>query len=186
MGNMSATADADGIACFTKTSLKITRLALLITAFCILAGTNRVSAQAGTLDPTFNPTDVGFGIGAGTNSFVNASVLQPDGKIIIGGGFGTFNGAVRNRVARLNADGSLDDTFDPGGGGNNSVYSIALQLDGKIVIGGAFTIFNGSVRNNVVRLNADGTLDNTFNPGSGSNNTIRAIALQPDGKILIG
>jgi uncharacterized delta-60 repeat protein len=146
-----------------------------------------VKAQTpGALDTSFNPTDVGFGFGDGANSFVYSLALQPDGKVIIGGLFSTYNGTSRNRIARLNADGTLDNTFNPGTGANDGVLSLALQPDGKMIIGGNFITYNGTSRNFIARLNADGTLDNTFNPGTGANDQVQTLALQPDGKVIIG
>ena len=83
--------------------------------------------------------------------------------------------------ARLAPDGSLD-TFDPGA--NGSVESLAIQADGKIVVGGAFTMLGGVPRNRIGRLNADGSVDISFNPGA--NGEIAAIAVQADGSILVG
>jgi len=133
----------------------------------------------GSLDATFN-------IGTGANSCVNSTSVQADGKIIIGGYFTSYNGTSRNRIARLNADGNLDVTFNPGTGANSCVNSTSVQADGKIIIGGVFTAFNGKFSNRIARLNHNGSLDNTFNPGTGANNWIYATALQADSKILIG
>jgi len=133
----------------------------------------------GSLDATFNP-------GTGASSYVNTTLLQPDGKIIIGGNFTSYNGTARNYIARLNADGSLDATFNPGIGANNFIFRTAVQADGKIIIGGNFTSYNGTARNYITRLNADGSLDATFNPGTGANNYVYTTALQADGKIIIG
>jgi uncharacterized delta-60 repeat protein len=152
-------------------------------AFLIYNGTsrNRIARlnANGTLDATFNPI-------TGADQQVLTTTLQPNGKILIGGWFTNYNGTSRNRIARLNADGSLDETFNPGSGSNNDVEAITLQPDGKILIGGAFTTFNGTSRNCIARLNIDGTLDATFNPGTGASSRVESVALQPDGKILIG
>jgi hypothetical protein len=78
------------------------------------------------------------------------------------------------------------DTGNPGTGADGTVVAITLQPDGKILIGGDFTSYNGTPRNRVARLNADGSLDMSFNPGTGANSTVYALAVQPDGKILIG
>jgi len=146
----------------------------------LLLGTGLgLHAQPGTLDTAFDP-----GLGADNDVFTTA--IQPDGKIIIGGQFTAYNGTTRNRVARLNADGTLDTAFDPGSGANGIVQTSALQPDGKIIIGGEFTSYNGTPRNRVARLNADGSLDTAFDPGSGANNTVLTSALQSDGKIIIG
>jgi uncharacterized delta-60 repeat protein len=154
-------------------------------ALLALAGA-LLQAQPGTIDLSFNAADPGFGIGDGANSFILATVLQPDGKILIGGDFTSYNGTPRNSVARLNADGSPDTGFNPGTGADNTVWAMALQPDGKILIGGDFTSYNGTPRNLIARLDADGSLDTDFAPGAGANSRVWAIALQPDGKILIG
>jgi uncharacterized delta-60 repeat protein len=86
----------------------------------------------------------------------------------------------------LNIDGSLDNTFNTGSGSNNPINTLGVQTDGKIVIGGSFTAYNATTINRIARLNIDGTLDNTFNTGSGSNITINSLAIQTDGKIIIG
>jgi len=78
--------------------------------------------------------------------------------------------------------GGLDDTFAPDV--NSYVYSVAVQDDGKILIGGDFTAVGGVARNKVARLNADGTLDDTFAPDV--NNYVYSFGVQDDGKILIG
>ncbi len=136
------------------------------------------------MDLGFNPIDIGFALGA--NATVNTTVLQPDGKIIVGGGFTTYNGTACNYIARLNSDGSLDAAFTPGTGPNAAIHTAALQPDGKIIIGGFFTTYNGITRNYIARLNSDGSLDASFNPGSGANNLVITTSIQPDGKIIIG
>jgi len=142
------------------------------------SGVTRLNAD-GSSDTTFNP-------GSGANSDVWSLAVQPDGKVLIGGSFSTVDGVARNRVARLNANGSLDTSFNPGSGANFSVSALAMQPDGRVLIVGAFTTVNGSTRNHVARLNADGSLDASFNPGSGADNEVWGLALQPDGKVLIG
>jgi uncharacterized delta-60 repeat protein len=132
-----------------------------------------------SLDTTFNP-------GTGANDWVRYFFLQPDGKVLIGGDFTGYTSTSRNRIARLNADGSLDTTFNPGTGANSSVQSLALQPDGKVLIGGDFPGYNGTPCNYIARLNADGSLDTTFNPGTGANSSVQSLALQPNGKVLIG
>ncbi|MBP6234874.1 MAG: T9SS type A sorting domain-containing protein [Saprospiraceae bacterium] len=145
----------------------------------------RCFAQApGAIDTTFSPPDLNYFFN-GVNEKIWAFVEQNDDKIIIGGDFTTYNGTTRNRIARINTDGTLDDTFNPGAGANNSIYYMALQSDGKIVIGGNFTTYNGIPRNRIARLNTNGTLDEMFNPGTGANDEIWSIAIKSDGKILI-
>jgi uncharacterized delta-60 repeat protein len=157
--------------------MKFTIIRSLLIHFALSVFASGVFAAAGDLDTSFNPA---------TSSYVATSALQVDGKIIIGGDFTTVSGTAINRIARLNVDGSLDSSFNPGSGANHYVMSSALQADGKIFIAGDFTTVNGVVRNRIARLNVDGSLDSSFNPGTGANNVVRAIALQIDGKILIG
>ena len=71
--------------------------------------------------------------------------VQSDGKILVGGGFSSIGGQTRNYIARLNADGTADMTFNPDA--NDAVISIALQADGKILVGGYFTSIGGQTRN---------------------------------------
>jgi uncharacterized delta-60 repeat protein len=125
---------------------------------------------------------------AGANNFVWTVALQADGKPVIGGFFSAVNGAARNCVARLNTDGSLDNTFLNGlAGANGAVYSVAAQPDGKVLIAGNFTSVNQTARNYIARLNADGSLDNSFLNGlAGGDTAVFCMRLQADGKILIG
>ncbi|MET0753721.1 MAG: FG-GAP-like repeat-containing protein [Pyrinomonadaceae bacterium] len=141
-------------------------------------GIRRLNAD-GSLDTTFN-------FGTGTSGSVQSIVVQPDGKIIIAGGFSTFNGASRNGIARLNANGSLDSSFNPSTGINGTVYGVALQPDGKIIVVGEFTTVNGTGRTRVARLNADGSTDLSFNSGTGADARVNTVLIQPDGKIYIG
>ena len=141
----------------------------------------------GSVDATFNPG--GSGPTGGSPSSVLATPLQPDGKIMIGGTFNLYNGTTRNRIARLNADGTLDATFDPGAGPSGSgvkVWDIAIQPDGKYIVVGEFTSYDGTPVNNVARVNTDGSLDTAFDPGTGLNSAVRTITIQPDEKIIIG
>ena len=118
-------------------------------------------------------------------------VVQPDGKILIGGDFTTLspNGGVavtRNRIARLNPDGTLDAAFNPNA--NNLVHSIAVQADGKILVGGEFygpNSIGGQSRNHIARLDATTGLADSFNPNA-TNGIVYSIAVQTDGRIVAG
>ncbi len=137
----------------------------------------------GTLDTTFDPN---------SNGEFFSIVVQSDGKILMGGNFTSVapNGGAtvtRNYIARFNANGTLDTAFDPNASG--LVYSIAVQSNGKILIGGDFSSITpnggaGFIRNRIARLNIDGTLDTVFNPNSSGG--ILSIAVQADGKVLAG
>jgi len=134
----------------------------------------------GTLDSTFI-------VGTGANNSIFTTAIQSDGKIIIGGGFNSYNGTTINGIARLNTNGTLDSTFNIGGtGADNGIFTTAIQSDGKIIIGGDFSSYNGTTRNYIARLNSDGTLDSTFTVGTGTYNYVETTAIQSDGKIIIG
>lgn len=138
----------------------------------------------GSNDATFN---IGTGFIGSGSEFIQATAIQPDGKILAAGSFQVFNGSNRNRIARLNSNGSLDATFNPGTGFNNTVYCIAVQTDGKIIVGGVFNQFNGTTSNLIARLNTNGTLDASFSIGTGfSGGTVNSITIQADGKVLVG
>ena len=118
---------------------------------------------------------------------VNAMVLQPDGRIVIAGYFGLVNGIVRQNIARLNADGSLDPDFNPGlvtDNMVNPVNALILQPDGSILVGGSFSSLGGMTCTNLGRLDSDGNPDPTFVPQVGGE--VYTLAIQPDGKILVG
>ncbi len=125
------------------------------------------------------------------NNIVTSTEIQPDGKILVGGFFTAYNGQTQNRLIRLNIDGSKDNTFNIGTGFNDFINKIKLQSDGKILVGGVFTAYNGQTQNRLIRLNIDGSKDNTFNIGTGFTNfpnpaEILTIELQTDNKILVG
>lgn len=137
----------------------------------------------GNRDFTFNSFS-GFNQTPGTT--VNAIIQQTDGKILVGGDFTLYNGVERKNIVRINPNGSIDNTFDPGTGFDDEVTCIALQSDGKIVVGGAFSEFNGTSTELIARLNIDGSFDGTFNTGGFLSSPINSIAIQTDGKIIAG
>lgn len=151
--------------------------AALLSFTLLLTAVGQAFAQPGDVDPTFN-------IGGGTIYYVYAVAIQTDGKIVIGGDFTDFNGVNVNRIARLNSDGSLDTTFNVGTGVNQTVRTIALQSDGKILVGGAFSTYNGVSAYGAVRLNSDGSRDTSFVAASSGINSTSKLAVQSDGKIL--
>src|SRR5205085_6298534 len=142
---------------------------------------NRIASfnSDGSLDASFNS-------GIGPDADIFAAVLQPEGRVVVAGRFTMFSGFTRNRIARLNADGSVDPTFGFSGGVNNTPLALALQQDGRIIVGGQFSQVDLVQRFNLARLNSDGTVDLTFDPGIGPNGDVNAIAIQPDGRIVIG
>ncbi|WP_158277299.1 hypothetical protein [Opitutus sp. ER46] len=139
----------------------------------------------GKLDTTFNPT---------TNSTVTGIALQTNQQIIIVGGFtqlqpgATGTVYTRSRIARLNADGTLDTAYNPNA--SSDIFAVVLQSDGKAIVGGRFQAFlpnsetEITYRNYLARLNTDGSVDSTYDPNP--NGMVFALALQPDGKLLMG
>jgi uncharacterized delta-60 repeat protein len=134
----------------------------------------RLNSNGGK-DTTF--TDGSF------NGFIETIALQSDGKILIGG---FFAGTGMNRILRLNSDGTVDSTFNIGTGFNDEVYTIYIQTDGKILVGGAFTSYNGTDSNRIIRLNSDGSIDSTFNIGTGFNDDVRYIDVESNSRIYVG
>ncbi|MGI8437460.1 MAG: putative Ig domain-containing protein [Chthoniobacterales bacterium] len=146
----------------------------------------RVNAN-GAVDPTFSISPVE----SRSYGTVKQIVQQSDGKILVAGWFDTFAGLSRQKIVRLMADGSVDAGFNPPT--STAVYGIwskpLLLAGGKFLVGGDFTSIDGSASPGVARLNSDGTFDSTFQPSGFirvSGSPIRAVALQSDGKIVLG
>lgn len=149
-------------------------------------GITRIKSD-GSHDTTF-AVEGGFGSFDGSKHVADIA-RQPDGKFIVVGEFTTFHGQSRNRIVRLNSDGTLDSSFNVGTGANGVVYAAVVRPDGKILIGGGFTDYNGSAREYLALLNADGTLDTSFlgpNFADVSGWRVESLALQADGKALVG
>lgn len=140
----------------------------------------------GSIDSSFNTQ-------GGASDFVNDVQLAPDGKIVIGGNFTSFGGQSRLYAARLNTDGSVDPAFTPAlippfppTAVPTDIDSVAVQPDGKVLLAG-FVItstFPTMAFTPVIRLNADGSRDTTFNPQQINSNAFDVV-VQPDGKILL-
>lgn len=128
---------------------------------------------AGSVNPLLVQTTSGI---AGQ---VKAVMSQPDGKLLAAGSIRSYNGVPRPKVVRFEADGSLDAGFAPTGTGlNGTALAIARQTDGKVIVGGEFTSYNGTLTPGVARLNTDGTLDTIFTPiGTGLNGNVNAVAV---------
>jgi uncharacterized delta-60 repeat protein len=159
------------------------------------SGSNGIARfnAGGSLDSSFDP-----GAGAYYETFgwrvpdVLNLALQPDGKVLLVGGFTRVDGVSRNGVARLNADGSLDGSFDPGAGPNLEygslarILGVAVQWDGKVIISGVFTNFNGVARQYLARLTSFGGVDTSFDAGNdwGYIGLVQCL-IQPDGHVLV-
>jgi len=111
-------------------------------------------------------------------------VVQPDGKVLLGGDFVSVNGSNQNRIARLNADGGLDGGFTTGAGANATVECLALQSDGRIIVGGQFTSVGGTGRGRIARLHSGGAVDGSF--GANADGFVLSVAVHSDDKVLLG
>jgi len=137
----------------------------------------------GVLDPSF-PSGAGIS-GTGTPS-LDAIAVLPDGRVLVGGDFNQVHGVNCSRIARLLSTGEVDVTFDPGIGAGSNVRCMSLQPDGKVVVGGSFTTFDGVVRHMLARLNTDGSVDQNYPVQWGTGFGVFALARLPDGDVLAG
>ena len=135
----------------------------------------------GSLDETFAPVRL-----YAANTPYAITLVLPDGKIIAVGRFEYYGETPVANLIRLNADGTLDDTFDAGTGIMGQTMSLALQPDGKVIVGGLFSTVNGVTRNMIARINTDGSVDDTFVPAAGDSVSALDLIIQPDGKIVAG
>lgn len=137
----------------------------------------------GQLDANFNNT----GFSGGASGQILTIAAQSDGKIIVGGAFSSYNNINHGYIVRLNSTASaIDATFNTGTGFNGTVSSIVIQSDGKILVGGNFTEYNGQAVKNIARLNTNGTLDNTFDIGTGFNFDVKVVAVDSEERVLAG
>ncbi len=178
-------------------SITLHRASLLtFSLLLILTASQQMAAQAGHLDPTFGnggivTTDFGDQQSASNVATANAVTIQPDGKIVVGGGVPSHTGFPVPAVARYNTNGSLDTSFGSSGIVTTPsvedvpITAVTLQTDGKVVaVAGGFTAY-------VIRYTSSGLLDSTF--GTGGIVTLNEIngpsasgvLVQPDGKILV-
>ena len=132
----------------------------------------------GTLDTSFNPNVTGGPIQA-----VALQMVGDREKIVIGGTFTVVNGNTRNRIARLNDDGTLD---SPNLNPNAQVVSLVTTPNNQVLVGGTFTFIGGIRRINLARLNVNGSVDTSFDSPITAPSTVFAIALQPDNRVVIG
>jgi uncharacterized delta-60 repeat protein len=163
------------------TFLNFTKI-FLIALFCVVS----TKAAAIGVDAAFDASAY-----SSLNGQVRAVVAQADGKILIGGHFSIVNGVARAGIARLNADGTVDASFDPpeiysGTGVNGGINAIAIQSDGKIVLGGSVLGIAGGEARRLIRLNSDGSLDTTFYDYGASIDRINDIKVLPNNQLIIG
>jgi uncharacterized delta-60 repeat protein len=122
------------------------------------------------------------------NNSIRALATAPDGGVYAGGSFTSVAGvATHNRIAKIGPNGGLAAGFTPPNISDNEVRAIAVQSDGKVIVGGTFTSVDSVTRNRLIRLNSNGTLDTDFSTaiGTASNGNVNAIAVEADGNILV-
>ncbi|MBF9220399.1 T9SS type A sorting domain-containing protein [Hymenobacter ruricola] len=141
----------------------------------------------GTGDASFN---LGTGPAFGTSiSYIDDYLPLANGQLLVVGGFDHINGvAVPSGIARLTATGAPDPTFNPGTGidvNNDDLLNVVTLPNGKLLVGGLLSTYNGVTRNGIARLNADGTLDTAFTSPLDVYSEVDDIVVQPDGNILI-
>lgn len=144
-------------------------------------------------------TDAGPWTGSGTAaagqnlpavsySSVSDGDIFPDGRVVLAGSYGPVNGALHDSISILMPDGSLDPTFLPAASFSGTYHAVKVQPDGKILVAGSFSSIGGVARQNLARLNTDGSLDTGFTPtllnGTSTSFTVHDVAVLPDGRVL--
>ena len=146
----------------------------------------RILPGDGDLDPTFDP-------GSGANNFVTSILPLADGSMVVGGEFDQFNQIDHERIVKLDNNGAIvdDSVFSSSLGFDATVLSLAPQYaadgsgqNGQILVGGIFSNVNGQTHTKLARINADGSVDASFNPVFSDRVVI--VVSEPDGKILAG
>lgn len=136
----------------------------------------------GSVDTAF-----GANLGTGFDGIVWTLATQPDGSVLVGGAFSIVDGVADIAFARLGSNGAPDTAFDSHfTAGSGAALAVAVQGDGKILVGGNFTVLQGVLTTSLTRVNADGTHDATFAAQTGFDGAIRAIALETDGSAVVG
>lgn len=175
--------------------LVLVRPRLICAALATALALTPLSAHAlsdGTPSTTGNTK---FGIGF--NGDTTDAVLQPDGKVIVVGNFTSYNGTAVPGIVRLNTDGSVDTGFNTRvgtGSAGDGISAIELQPDGKLVLSGTFSAWNGTPAGRIARIQPDGSTDQAFiinvgtgitgGAGSSAGAFATDIEIQPDGKIV--
>jgi uncharacterized delta-60 repeat protein len=139
--------------------------------------------SGGPINETFV---VGEGFSHPFNTVVNTIEIDSSGNYYIGGSFTTYDNIPSNNIIKLTSGGTIDTSFDYGSGFNSEVTTIAIQLDGKIIVGGFFTTYKDVSCNRIVRLNTDGSIDNTFSVGVGFDGSVGNIKITNDNLIYVG
>lgn len=163
----------------TTTTIPPTTTTTTSTSTSTTTTTTTAFVPSGTIDTSFN-------IGTGFDSGVYATSIDSSGRTVAGGFFTSYDGSAQNRLVRINPNGSRDTSFNIGTGFNNTVYVNTTDSNGKVLVGGEYTTYNGLTQNRLIRLNSDGTKDTSFDVGTGFDSGIWALAVDSNGKVLVG
>lgn len=131
--------------------------------------------------------DTSFQSGSGPNNEVLSMEILPDASVLLSGFFSQYQGQAISQPIRVLPSGSLDTSFNPGGAGTSGLIdAIKRQADGRILLGGTFSTYNGQPANKIVRIHPNGSIDTSFQTGMGFAGNVRTIDVQTDGKIVVG
>jgi uncharacterized delta-60 repeat protein len=144
----------------------------------------------GTLDSSFAINQSPVANVALFDHEVLSAGSKHDGTLYVGGKFTLVNDGsnftiARGRIARFTPNGTLDTSWAPNGA-DDTIYSVDLQPDGRILVGGLFTQFNSVPRNAFARLNSSGSVDTSLNPGSGPNGPVALVSWWGNSHVYIG
>jgi hypothetical protein len=138
------------------------------------------------INSTTAALDTSFVYGTGFDSTSRSAIQMNSGTIVVVGQFTNYNGTNINRIVGLNNDGSIYTSFNVGSGFNNTVNSIIYDsVNDKLFCFGQFTTYNGTTANRIVKLNSDGSIDTSFNYGTGFNTNTNTGALDTQGRLVV-
>ena len=152
----------------------------------VVLGTNSTASVVVLDNESAGGLDTEFGASLSVNGAVNAIAIQPNGRILFAGEFTEVNDFTLRHLARLTPQGDFDVGFNPGLAVDGTVLALLAQADGKILVGGSFTNVGGFLRRGLARLNADGDVDESFDSGFGTLGSVRALAVQEGGSVVLG
>ena len=176
MPPVPGTADTDGV---KRVVSSVVVLLLGIGMVVLGVGAAQAATSDGTRDSAFAPVGIdGFE--------VYASVLDAQGRLVVGGDFISAEGVSRGNIARYLPDGTLDSTFATGAGFDGPVFSLAVDSSGDVLVGGYFSTYDGSAAPSIARLTPTGALDTTFATGTGFSNVVLSLAVDSSGGIIAG
>ena len=124
--------------------------------------------------------------GDGFSDSILSLIKTTDSGYLVGGRFTTYSGQTANYIIKLKSDGSIDETFNSGDGFDSYVQTLQQTTDGGYLIGGYFISYQGQTASSIIKLKSDGSIDNTFNSGSGFNDLVQTLQQTTDGGYLVG